>query len=175
MLAVSIVEAVQEQLTPVLTCCTPFAVRVSPLALGSVSPHRLEVPLPEARSFVPSILFPALQLNFGQAWAHNMGASALGPDAAMEILDAYVAAGGNFIDTANGYQAGGAESVLGQWFARRGNRDQIVLSSKYSMNFDYAPPKDGDAARPIRANSAGNSIKSLRLSVKDSLAKLGTE
>jgi len=49
-----------------------------------------------------------------------------------DVLDGYVAAGGNFIDTANSYlvEHGRSETILGRWFADRGNRGQIVLATK---------------------------------------------
>jgi aryl-alcohol dehydrogenase-like predicted oxidoreductase len=49
-----------------------------------------------------------------------------------EVLDAYVAAGGNFIDTANSYlvEHGRSETILGRWLKDRGNRDQVVLATK---------------------------------------------
>ena len=48
------------------------------------------------------------------------------------ILDAYAAAGGNFIDTANSYlvEHGRSETIIGRWLAGRSNRDQIVLATK---------------------------------------------
>ncbi len=48
------------------------------------------------------------------------------------ILDAYVAAGGNFIDTANSYltEHGRSETIIGHWLADRGNRDRMVLATK---------------------------------------------
>jgi aryl-alcohol dehydrogenase-like predicted oxidoreductase len=48
------------------------------------------------------------------------------------ILDAYTAAGGNFIDTANSYlvEHGRSETIIGRWIAAHGNRDQIVLATK---------------------------------------------
>ncbi len=48
------------------------------------------------------------------------------------ILDAYTAAGGNFIDTANSYlvEHGRSETIIGRWITARGNRDQIVLATK---------------------------------------------
>jgi aryl-alcohol dehydrogenase-like predicted oxidoreductase len=48
------------------------------------------------------------------------------------VLDAYTAAGGNFIDTANSYlvEHGRSETILGRWMAERGNREQIVLATK---------------------------------------------
>ena len=53
------------------------------------------------------------------------------------VLDAYVAAGGNFIDTADAYSVwadghvgGEAETVIGHWLASRGNRDGLVIATK---------------------------------------------
>src|SRR4051794_31452103 len=48
------------------------------------------------------------------------------------ILDAYLAAGGNFVDTANSYlvEHGRSETVIGRWMAERGTRDDIVLATK---------------------------------------------
>jgi aryl-alcohol dehydrogenase-like predicted oxidoreductase len=48
------------------------------------------------------------------------------------VLDAYTAAGGNFIDTANSYlvEHGCSETIIGRWLAERGSRDQIVLATK---------------------------------------------
>jgi aryl-alcohol dehydrogenase-like predicted oxidoreductase len=48
------------------------------------------------------------------------------------VLDAYVAAGGNFVDTANSYlvEHGRSETIIGRWMAERGNRDEIVLATK---------------------------------------------
>ncbi len=59
-----------------------------------------------------------------------------------EVLDAYVAGGGNFIDTADVYGrrgAGGAgesERIVGRWMAARGNRDQLVIATKVGMSPD---------------------------------------
>jgi aryl-alcohol dehydrogenase-like predicted oxidoreductase len=58
-------------------------------------------------------------------------------DASFALLDAYAAAGGNFIDTAEGYSAwvpgnkgGESETLIGEWFAARGNRDQMIVATK---------------------------------------------
>ena len=48
--------------------------------------------------------------NFGTGWGH--GAE---PDEAKKIFDSYVSAGGNFFDTANAYQRGESESLLGEF------------------------------------------------------------
>jgi aryl-alcohol dehydrogenase-like predicted oxidoreductase len=48
------------------------------------------------------------------------------------VLDAYVDAGGNFIDTANSYvvEHGQSETIIGRWMAQRGNRDQVLVATK---------------------------------------------
>lgn len=53
------------------------------------------------------------------------------------LLDAYAAAGGNFIDTADSYSAwveghtgGESEEILGRWMQARGNRDRMVIATK---------------------------------------------
>ena len=53
------------------------------------------------------------------------------------VLDAYAAAGGNFIDTADVYSAwapgnsgGESETIIGEWLAARGNRDDVVIATK---------------------------------------------
>jgi aryl-alcohol dehydrogenase (NADP+) len=58
-------------------------------------------------------------------------------DESFAVLDAYVDAGGNFVDTADvysawvpGHQGGESEQVIGEWMAARGNRDRIVLATK---------------------------------------------
>lgn len=57
------------------------------------------------------------------------------------VLDAYVAGGGNFIDTADVYSAwvpgnagGESETIIGAWLARRGRRDDIVIATKVSQH-----------------------------------------
>jgi aryl-alcohol dehydrogenase-like predicted oxidoreductase len=89
-------------------------------------------------------------------------------ETAFEILDYFFSQGGNFIDTANGYQEGQSEMWLGEWMAARENRDQIVLATKYSS--PYKLSKQGK----IQSNYGGNGIKSLRISVEASLKKLQT-
>jgi aryl-alcohol dehydrogenase-like predicted oxidoreductase len=60
-----------------------------------------------------------------------------GTTESFEVLDAYAAAGGNFIDTADNYtwwvegnSGGESEDIIGRWMASRGNRDQLVVATK---------------------------------------------
>ena len=71
----------------------------------------------------------------------NLGGNTFGwtsdREQSFAVLDAFVEAGGNFIDTADSYamwaegsEGGDSEAILGEWLAARGNRDQIVLATK---------------------------------------------
>jgi aryl-alcohol dehydrogenase-like predicted oxidoreductase len=65
------------------------------------------------------------------------------------VLDAFVAGGGNAIDTADvysrwvpGHEGGGqSETVIGKWLAQRGRRDDVLLFTKVGM--ELAPDKKG--------------------------------
>ncbi|WP_409058510.1 aldo/keto reductase [Streptomyces sp. SYP-A7185] len=81
-----------------------------------------------------------------------------------DVLDAYTAAGGNFIDTADVYSAwvpgnkgGESETVLGNWFAARGNRSDVVLATKVGAHPEYK----GLSAGTIKAG-AEESLRRLR-------------
>ena len=57
--------------------------------------------------------------------------------ASFAVLDAYAAAGGNFVDTAASYSAwvpgnsgGESETIIGNWMAARGNRDAVIVATK---------------------------------------------
>jgi aryl-alcohol dehydrogenase-like predicted oxidoreductase len=70
------------------------------------------------------------------------------------VLDAYAAAGGNFVDTADGYsqwvpghRGGESEEILGRWMAARGNREEIVVATKVGSKHD----RKGLAAANVRA------------------------
>ncbi|GAA3766768.1 aldo/keto reductase [Streptomyces chiangmaiensis] len=60
------------------------------------------------------------------------------------VLDAYAAAGGNFVDTADSYSAfapgnkgGESETIIGTWVKARGNRSDVVIATKVSQHPDY--------------------------------------
>jgi aryl-alcohol dehydrogenase (NADP+) len=61
-----------------------------------------------------------------------------------EILDAFVAGGGSLVDTADSYSAwapgnsgGESETIIGEWIASRGGRDQLVVATKVSRHPQY--------------------------------------
>jgi aryl-alcohol dehydrogenase-like predicted oxidoreductase len=96
-------------------------------------------------------------MTFGEDW--GWGSS---KDESRQVYDAFLEAGGNFIDTANVYTNGTSEKLLGEFMT--GHRDGIVLATKYS---NAAPGKD--------PNAAGNHRKSMMLAVEASLKRLKTD
>jgi aryl-alcohol dehydrogenase-like predicted oxidoreductase len=70
-------------------------------------------------------------------------------DESFAVLDAYRAAGGNFVDTAELYAGGASETIIGEWMASRGNRDEIVVATKVGFDRDLAPDR-------IRASAEGS-------------------
>ncbi|CAK5267094.1 unnamed protein product [Mycena citricolor] len=105
--------------------------------------------------------------SIGDQW-QKIGMGAMDKASSFKLLDAYFDAGGNFIDTANAYQDETSEMFIGEWMEQRGIRDQIVLATKFTMNYKA---RRGVA---IEVNYAGNSRKSMAISVEDSLKKLRT-
>jgi aryl-alcohol dehydrogenase-like predicted oxidoreductase len=92
-------------------------------------------------------------------------------DASFGVLDAYAAAGGNCIDTADGYSiwvpgnAGGeSETIIGEWMKRRGNRDSMIVATK--VGWELSPTRRGLSRSYIIASAEG-SLKRLQTSYID--------
>jgi aryl-alcohol dehydrogenase-like predicted oxidoreductase len=82
------------------------------------------------------------------------------------ILDAFVDAGLNAIDTADmysrwvpGHKGGESETIIGTWFAKSGKRDKVVLATKVGM--DMGPGGSGLSAAHI-VKSVEGSLKRLK-------------
>ncbi|GJE90821.1 aryl-alcohol dehydrogenase-like protein [Phanerochaete sordida] len=105
-------------------------------------------------------------MSIGDKWA-EFGMGSMDKASSFALLDAFYEAGGNFIDTANGYQDESSEEFLGEWMEARGLRDEIVLATKYTT--DYHRGKGGQHSCFV-----GNHAKSLKNSLRDSLRKLRT-
>src|SRR5258708_7555850 len=98
-------------------------------------------------------------MTFGEDW--GWGAA---KDEAKKIYDAYRAAGGNFIDTANLYTGGSSERFVGEFIA--GHREEVVLATKFT-NATTGIDKD--------PNAGGNQRKNMVQAVEASLKRLGTD
>ncbi len=81
----------------------------------------------------------------------------------VRIVDAAVDGGINFIDTANVYNAGESERIVGQALKQNGRRDQVVLATKAHGVMGPGP------------NDRGNSRYHLMRACEDSLRRLGTD
>jgi aryl-alcohol dehydrogenase-like predicted oxidoreductase len=57
-------------------------------------------------------------MSIGQGQSEQLGQ--MTKDASFKLLDAYYDAGGNYIDTANGYQGEDSETWVGEWMQKRG-------------------------------------------------------
>ncbi|WP_405937901.1 aldo/keto reductase [Streptomyces sp. NBC_00726] len=82
------------------------------------------------------------------------------------VLDAYAAAGGNFVDTADAYshwapgnEGGESETVIGKWLASRGNRSDVVVATKAGALPGYK----------------GLSAPTIKSAAEESLRRLGTD
>ncbi|MFD4786550.1 aldo/keto reductase [Streptomyces sp. NPDC058459] len=87
-------------------------------------------------------------------------------DTSFAVLDAYLAAGGNFIDTADAYSAwadgnkgGESETLIGEWARARGVRDRVVIATKVSQHPEYQ----------------GLSAANIKAAADASLRRLGTD
>ena len=65
-------------------------------------------------------------------------------EASVAVLDAFTAAGGDLVDTADGYSAwvdghtgGESERLIGRWLAGRGRRDDVLVATKVSTHPDF--------------------------------------
>jgi len=96
--------------------------------------------------------------NFGTGWGHGADA-----DSSKAIFNAYAEAGGNFIDTADIYQFGQSEELLGTLLD--GRREEFVLATKFSNG----------AAPNANRLVTGNSRKALVASLEGSLKRLRTD
>ncbi|MGW2035577.1 aldo/keto reductase [Streptomyces sp. NPDC001811] len=82
------------------------------------------------------------------------------------VLDAYTAAGGNFVDTADSYsawvegnQGGESETIIGKWVKARGNRSEVVIATKVSQHPEFQ----------------GLSAANIKAAADASLRRLGTD
>jgi aryl-alcohol dehydrogenase-like predicted oxidoreductase len=96
-------------------------------------------------------------MTFGEEW--GWGSS---KEESHKIFNAYVEAGGNFIDTANKYTEGTSEKYIGEFISS--DRDRFVLATKYTSNTRRGDP-----------NAGGNHRKNMVQSLEASLRRLNTD
>lgn len=90
------------------------------------------------------------------------GSGTVSAQDARAIFDVYAEAGGNFIDTAHGYQDGRSEAIVGELV--KSDRDHFVVSTKYGVTTGKGS-----------ISKSGSSRKNMRRCVEESLRRLGTD
>ena len=68
---------------------------------------------------------------------------------ASEVFNAYVDAGGNFIDTADVYSGGVSEEMLGDMISARGLREQVVVATKSGFSAGAHPHGGGNGSKHV--------------------------
>ena len=72
------------------------------------------------------------------------------------MFNAYVDAGGNFVDTADVYSSGRSEEMLGKFIAERGLREQIVVATKAGFAAGTGPQSGGNGSKHLYAALHGS-------------------
>lgn len=98
-------------------------------------------------------------MTFGTEWGWGVE-----ENTSRSLFDHYVDAGGNFIDTADGYTGGKSEEMLGKFIADRKLRDRVVLATKFTFNQEQGNP-----------NAGGNGRKNIYRALHSSLGRLQTD
>src|SRR6516164_1928273 len=81
-------------------------------------------------------------------------------ESSRQILDRFVEAGGNFVDTADVYTLGASEEILGRWLAGK-KRDDLVIATKVRFPMGSGPNDVGLSRKHI-VSGVENSLRRLR-------------
>ena len=98
-------------------------------------------------------------MTFGTEWGWGSPV-----ETARAIFTRYLEAGGNFIDTADGYTNGKSEEMLGQFIKETRSRDRVVLATKFTFNREPGNP-----------NAGGNGRKNIHRVLEGCLRRLQTD
>lgn len=101
-------------------------------------------------------------MTFGENWGYGSD-----EEGSRQCFEAFVEAGGNFIDTANNYTEGNSEKLLGKFIHE--NRERYVIASKCTLCSPMGSKYPGDP------NATGNNRKHLREELEHTLKRLNTD
>ncbi len=102
-------------------------------------------------------------MTFGNQWGWGSN-----DDTSRAIMDKYLGAGGNFIDSANIYTKGYSEKFIGDYFfSKKGTltnlpRDRVVIATKFMGNMYLGDPNGGGAGRKSIIAACEQSLRRLR-------------
>jgi len=98
-------------------------------------------------------------MTFGTEWGWGVQ-----KDTAFALMERFLEAGGNFIDTADGYTNGTSEELIGEYLHKKERREHVVLATKFTFN-----------AKPGDPNAGGNGRKNILRALHGSLKRLKTD
>ncbi len=98
-------------------------------------------------------------MTFGTEWGWGSA-----EDTARQIFNRFLDSGCNFIDTADGYTNGTSETLIGKFLKDRGDRDRVVVATKFSFGREQGNP-----------NAGGNGRKNMYSALETSLRRLQTD
>ncbi|HMN95856.1 MAG TPA: aldo/keto reductase [Phycisphaerales bacterium] len=124
------------------------------------APRSLDAAVTLGRSGLRVSPFCLGTMTFGEEW--GLGVSA---EESFRVLDAYLERGGNFLDTANIYNKGHSEAIIGDFFADgpgAGRRDRVVIATKFMGNLHPGDPNGGGGGRKAVLAACEESLRRLR-------------
>lgn len=95
-------------------------------------------------------------MTFGEEWGYGAN-----KEESRRMFEAFLQAGGNFIDTANRYTEGSSEIFLGEFIQESARREELVIATKCTLY-----------TKPNRINDSGNHRKSMMQNLESSLQRL---
>lgn len=98
-------------------------------------------------------------MTFGTEWGWGNA-----EETSRQIFNRFLDSGCNFIDTADGYTNGTSETLIGKFLKERGDRDRVVLATKFGFGREQGNP-----------NSGGMGRKNIYLALETSLKRLHTD
>ena len=98
-------------------------------------------------------------MTFGTDWGWGSA-----EDTSRQIFNEFLNTGANFIDTTDGYTNGTSETLIGKFLKERGDRDRVVLATKFGFGREEGNP-----------NSGGNGRKNIYSALHSSLRRLQTD
>lgn len=99
-------------------------------------------------------------MTFGKEWGWGSDV-----ETSNKVIQAFLDAGGNFLDTANMYTKGHSEVVIGDYFhggPGDGKRDRVVIATKFLGNMYMGDPNGGGASRKTIYESCEQSLRRLK-------------
>lgn len=96
-------------------------------------------------------------MTFGEDW--SWGSSVAD---SVAILDRFLDAGGNFIDTANVYTKGHSEKIIGDHIGKTARRDRVVIATKFFGSLYTGDPNAGGAGRKSLVSACEKSLRRLQ-------------